>query len=44
MFIDVLKTPQEWESFARPIKMANIKRPAFQEEMARAVPGWKDIG
>jgi hypothetical protein len=43
MFVDVLKSPQEWEAFARPIKMANIKRPAFQEEMARKVPGWKDL-
>lgn len=43
MFVDVLKAPQGWEAFARPVKMANIKRPAFQEEMARAVLGWKDI-
>jgi hypothetical protein len=43
MFVDVLKAPQEWEAFARPVKMANIKRPAFQEEMARAVLGWKDL-
>jgi hypothetical protein len=44
MFIDVLKSPQEWEAFAQPIKAANIRRPAFQEEMARAVSGWKDMG
>ena len=43
MFVDVLKTLQDWEAFARPIKIANIKRPAFQEEMARAVPGWKEL-
>jgi len=43
MFVDVLKAPQEREAFARPVKMANIKRPAFQEEMARAVPSWKDL-
>lgn len=43
MFVDVLKAPQEWEAFARPVKAANIKRPAFQEEMARAVPDWKDL-
>jgi len=43
MFVDVLKSAREWEAFARPIRMANVKRPAFQEEMARAVPGWKDL-
>jgi hypothetical protein len=44
LFVDVLKSPQDWEAFARPIKIANIRRPAFQEEMARGVPGWKDLG
>jgi hypothetical protein len=43
MFVDVLKSPQEWEAFASPIKNANVRRPAFQEEMARMVPGWKDL-
>ncbi len=43
MFVDVLKSPQDWEAFGRPIKAANIRRPAFQEEMARAVPGWRDL-
>jgi hypothetical protein len=43
MFVDVLKSPQDWEAFAYPIKIANIRRPAFQEEMARGVPGWKDL-
>jgi hypothetical protein len=44
MFVDILKSPQDWEAFARPIKTANVRRPAFQEEMARGVPGWKDLG
>jgi hypothetical protein len=43
MFVDVLKSPQDWEAFARPIRAANIRRPAFQDEMARRVPGWKDF-
>lgn len=43
MFVDVLESPQDWEAFARPIKIANIRRPAFQEEMARGVPGWKNL-
>lgn len=44
LFVDVLKSPQDWEAFARPLKIANIRRPAFQEEIARGVPGWKDLG
>jgi len=44
MFVEVLRTTQDWEAFARPIKIANIRRPAFQEEMSRGVPGWKDLG
>jgi hypothetical protein len=43
MFVDVLKSSQDWEAFARSIKIANIRRPAFQEEIARKVPGWKDL-
>jgi len=43
MFVDVLESPQELAAFARPIKVANSKRPAFQDGMARAVPGWKDL-
>ena len=44
MFVDVLKAAQEWEAFALPIKKANNRRPAFQEEMARVVPGWGHLG
>jgi hypothetical protein len=43
MFVDVLKAPQDWQTFARPVKLANIKRPAFQDETARAVPSWKGL-
>ena len=44
MFVDVLKSPKDWEAFARPIKDAHIRRLAFQEETARGAPGWKDLG
>jgi hypothetical protein len=43
MFVDVLNSPQDWETFCRPIKAANIRRRAFQEEMDRVVPGWRDL-
>jgi hypothetical protein len=40
MWLDVIKTPAKWEAFARQIKAANLKRPAFQEEFAKLLPGW----
>ncbi len=40
VWVDVLRTPEQWESFARKVKAANRGRPAFQEEFARVVPGW----
>ncbi|MBU4194611.1 MAG: hypothetical protein KKF66_06405 [Actinobacteria bacterium] len=43
LYVDILKTPEEWTGFARRVKQENLRRPAFQEEFARAVPGWKEI-
>ncbi|MDP8238802.1 MAG: hypothetical protein P9X24_06915 [Candidatus Hatepunaea meridiana] len=43
IWLDVFKEPAKWEAFARQIKTANRKRPAFQEEFARVVPGWRDL-
>lgn len=44
MFINVQKSPESWEAFVIPIKNANKRRPAFQEEMAKKVPGWRVLG
>ncbi len=43
VYVDILKTPEEWDAFARRVKEANIRRPAFQQEFARVIPGWKEI-
>lgn len=43
VYIDIMKTPKEWTDFAGCVKLDNAGRPAFQEEFARAVPGWKDV-
>ena len=43
MWIDVLKEPAKWEAFAKQVKMTNRKRPAFQEEFTRVVPGWREL-
>jgi tetratricopeptide (TPR) repeat protein len=41
MWVDVMKTPEKWENFRRKVKEMNLKRPAFQEEFAKVLPGWK---
>ena len=43
MWLDVLKTPAKWDTFAKQLKSANAKRRAFQEEIARVVPGWNQL-
>ena len=43
MWIDVIKNPEQWTAFARKVKQANHRRPAFQEEFAKAIPGWKTL-
>lgn len=43
MWLDVIKAPEKWEAFAKQIKAANLKRPAFQEEFAKAIPGWTEL-
>ena len=43
MWVDVMKTPEKWEAYGRKVKAMNIKRPAFQYEFAKVIPGWKDL-
>jgi len=43
MYVDVLHTPEPWIKFVRQVKLDNKKRPAFQEEMRKAVAGWDAI-
>ncbi len=43
MWVDVMKTPEKWEAYGRKAKAMNIKRPAFQDEFAKVIPGWKDL-
>ena len=41
MYVDIMKTPEQWSHFARKVKLDNKKRPAFQEEFENIIPGWK---
>ena len=43
MWVDVMKTPEKWETFARKVKIMNLKRPAFQEEFAKILSDWKTL-
>jgi len=43
VLVDVLRHPSRWRDFALKVKKDNIKRPAFQEEFTKAVPGWQAL-
>ena len=43
VWIDILQIPAKWEAFAKGLKSANLRRPAFQMEFAKVVPGWTQL-
>ncbi|MCD4719286.1 MAG: hypothetical protein K8S13_05420 [Desulfobacula sp.] len=43
VLLEVLKETDKWKEYALPIKSNNEKRPAFQDEFARAIPDWKNL-
>lgn len=43
MLVDVLRDEKRWRMFALPVKQANLKRPAFQDEFSKAVPDWLEL-
>ena len=40
VLVDIMKQPEEWRRLKNELKLANHKRPAFQEEFAKAIPDW----
>ena len=43
VLVNVLCDASRWRDFAIKVKQDNIKRPAFQEEFTKAVPGWQAL-
>ncbi len=43
LLVDVLHDAPRWREFAFNVKQDNIRRPAFQEEFAKVVPGWRAL-
>ncbi len=43
VLVDVLGDEQRWVRFARKVKKDNVRHPAFQQEFASAVPGWREL-
>lgn len=43
LLVERLHDVPRWRAFALKIKQDNSKRPAFQDEFAKAVPGWRTL-
>jgi hypothetical protein len=43
MMVDILKDENRWKTFAGKVKRDNFRRPAFQEEFTKVIPGWREL-
>ena len=43
VLVDILKDENRWKVFASKVKRDNLRRPAFQEELTKIVPGWREL-
>jgi len=43
VLVEILRDENRWLVLAGQVKRDNVRRPAFQEEFARVVPGWQEL-
>ncbi|MEA1971595.1 MAG: hypothetical protein U9N37_08285 [Thermodesulfobacteriota bacterium] len=43
LLVEVLGDEARWNNYATKVKQDNLKRPAFQEEFAGVLPGWREL-
>ncbi|MGC8495415.1 MAG: hypothetical protein ACP5SH_27205 [Syntrophobacteraceae bacterium] len=43
ILVDIQKDENRWKTFAGKVKEDNLRRPAFQEEFAKVIPGWREL-
>ncbi len=43
LLVEVMDDPKRWRDFAAKVKKDNIRRPAFQDEFSKVVPGWREL-
>ncbi len=43
LLIEVIGDETRWKKFAAKVKQDNIRRPAFQQEFAKLLPGWREL-
>ncbi|MFC1680750.1 hypothetical protein ACFL1S_03020 [Pseudomonadota bacterium] len=43
LLVVVMKDKERWLAFSGKVKRDNVNRPAFQDEFAKAVPGWGEL-
>lgn len=43
MLVEVIGDAGRWVQYATKVKEDNLRRPAFQEEFAAVVPGWREL-
>jgi hypothetical protein len=43
VLVTVIGDASRWKEFALKVKRDNMRRPAFQEEFGKVVPGWREL-